>query len=119
MCIKKYVCVDWVFPDSASTTMINSLISAARKAGLPSNNITGCKKNEISERPRLVDMLFNMGRLKINKRCTNLRKAIGRLKWDEKQPDQPEDKNIGNCNDWWDAFCYTWLTFVDYISLDR
>lgn len=119
MCLEKYGGVDWVFPDSASSTMIYSLISAARKAGLPWNNITGCKKNEISERPRTVDMLFNTGRLHINKRCVSLIKAIGRLKWDEKNPDQPEDKNIGNCNDWWDAFCYSWLTFVGYISLDR
>lgn len=34
-------------------------------------------------------------------------------------PNQPEDKNIGNCNDWWDAECYTWLDFVEYVDLDR
>lgn len=119
MCISKYGRVDWVFPDSASTTMINSLRSAAKKAGLPYRNIAGCRKNEISERPRTVDILFNTGRLKINKRCTRLRKAIGSLKWNEDKPNQPEDKNIGNCNDWWDAFCYTWLDFVEFIDLDR
>ena len=119
MCIDKYGNVDWVFPDSASTTMINSLISAARKADLTYRNIKGCRKNEVSERPRTVDILFNTGRLKINKRCTKLRKAIGSLKWDEKKPDEPEDKNIGNINDWWDAFCYTMLDFIEYIDLDR
>lgn len=119
MCIEKYESVNWVFPDSASTTMINSLRSAAKKAGLPYRNITGCRKNEISERPRTVDMLFNTGRLKINKRCEKLRKAIGSLKWDEKKQNIPEDKNIGNCNDWWDGFCYTWLDFVEFIDLDR
>ena len=31
----------------------------------------------------------------------------------------PEDKNIGNCNDWYDAFCYTWLDFVEYVDLAR
>lgn len=67
----------------------------------------------------MVDLLFNTGRLKINRRCTRLRKAIGRLKWDEDHPNQPEDKNIGNCNDWWDGFCYTLLDFVEYIDLDR
>lgn len=119
MCIEKYDRVDWVFPDSASTTMINSLRSAAKNAGLPWRNIAGCAKNEVSERPRSIDLLFNTGRLKINRRCVRLRKAIGRLKWDEKKPDIPEDKNIGNCNDWWDAFCYTLLTFIKYIDLDR
>ncbi len=119
MCIKKYGRVDWVFPDSASTTMINSLRAAARDAGLPWRNIKGCRKNEISDRPRTVDLLFNSGRLKINKRCVQVRKAIGSLKWDEKKPNEPEDKNIGNCNDWWDAFCYCLLDFIEYIDLDR
>lgn len=119
MVLKKYERIDWVFPDSASTTMINSLRSAAKKAGLPHRNIAGCHKNEISERPRTVDLLLNTGRLKINRRCTKLRKALSSLKWDEKRPNVPEDKNIGNCNDWWDGFCYTWLDFVKLIDLDR
>ncbi len=34
MCIEKYGRVDWIFPDIASTTMINSLRSAAKEAGL-------------------------------------------------------------------------------------
>lgn len=117
--IERYGRVDWIFPDSASTTMINTLRSAARKAGLRYDNIAGCKKNEVSERPRTVDMLLTTGRLKINKDCVNLRKAIGKLRWDEDHPDIPEDKNIGNCNDWWDASCYTWLDFVGYVDLAR
>ena len=119
MCIEKYGRVDWVFPDSASTTMINSLRAAARDAGLPWKNIKGCRKNEVSDRPRTIDMLFNSGRLKINKKCVQMRKAIASLRWDEKHPDIPEDKNIGNCNDWWDAFCYCLLDFIEYIDLER
>lgn len=111
--------VNWIFPDSAATTMINSLRSAARKAGLPHRNIKGCRKNEVEERPKMIDLLFNTGRLKINRRCTELRKAIGKLRWDEDHPERPEDKNIGNCNDWWDAFCYCLLDFVESINLDR
>lgn len=118
-CAAKYERVDWTFPDSASTTMINSLRSAAKKEGLPYDHIAGCRKNEISERPRTVDLLLNTGRMKVHKRCVNLRKAIGTLKWDEKHPNIPEDKNIGNCNDWWDALCYTMLDFIKYIDLDR
>ena len=119
MCIEKYGRVDWVFPDSASTTMIYSLISAAVKAGLPSRNIKGCRKNEVSDRPKTIDLLLNTGRLKINEKCVNIRKAIASLRWDEKKPDIPEDKNIGNVNDWWDAFCYTLLDFIEYIDLGR
>lgn len=118
-CIDKYGRVDWIFPDSAATTMINSIRSAARKAGLRSDNIKGCRKNEVSERPRTVDILLNTGRLKISRRCVKFRKALGSLKWDEKEPNIPEDKNIGNCNDWWDSFCYTLLDFIEYIDLDR
>lgn len=117
--IDKYGRVDYVFPDSAATTMINSLISSARKAGLPYLNIAGCRKNELTERPRMMDILLNTGRMKINRKCEKLRKALGKLKWDEDKPNIPEDKNIGNCNDWWDAFCYTLLDFVEFIDLDR
>lgn len=117
--IDQYGDVDWVFPDSASTTMINSLRSAAKEAGLPWRNIAGCRKNEISERPKTVDLLLNTGRLLINRRCPMLIAAIKKLRWDDDHPDQPEDKNIGNCNDWWDGFCYTWLDFVQLIDLDR
>ncbi|MCM1112163.1 MAG: PBSX family phage terminase large subunit [Muribaculum sp.] len=118
-CVKSYGRVDWIFPDSASPTMINSLISAAKEAGLRHRNIAGCTKNEVAERPKMIDLLLNTGRLKINQRCTNIRKAIASLRWDEDHPDRPEDKNIGNCNDWWDCLCYTMLTFKDFIELDR
>ena len=119
LCIDKYGRVDWVFPDSASTTMINSLRAAARDAGLPWKNIKGCRKNEVSDRPKTIDMLLNSGRMKINKRCVQMRKAIASLRWDGDHPDIPEDKNIGNCNDWWDAFCYCLLDFIEYIDLER
>lgn len=118
-CIQKYGRVDWVFPDSASTTMINSLIAKAKEMGLPSTHITGCRKNEIKDRPKTIDMLLNSGRLKINKRCVHVRKALSTLRWDEDKPDIPEDKNIGNCNDWYDALCYTMLDFIEYIDLIR
>lgn len=119
MAINKYGRVDWIFPDSASPTMINSLRSSARESGLPANHIKGCRKNEVADRPRTIDLLLNTGRLKINKRCVQVRKAIAQLRWDEKKPNIPEDKNIGNCNDWWDAFNYTLLDFIEYIDLDR
>lgn len=119
MSIKKYGRVDWVFPDSASTTMINSLRRAAREAGLPYTNIKGCRKNEIKDRPRTIDLLLLTGRLKFARKLESTRKAIGSLRWDEKNPDIPEDKNIGNVNDRWDSFCYTLLDFIEYIDLGR
>ena len=118
-CIAQYKRIDWVFPDSASPTLINSLRNATKEAGINERIIKGCRKNEVSERPKTVDLLLNTGRLSINKRCVNIRKAIGSIRWDEKHPDIPEDKNTGNINDWWDSFCYTWLDFVEYIDLGR
>lgn len=119
MILDKYGKVTWIFPDNASPTMINSLRSAAKKEGLPYRNIVGCRKNKIEERPKTVDLLLHTGRLKINRRCVELRKAIAALRWDDKKPGIPEDKNVGNCNDWWDAFCYSWINFVEFIDLDR
>ena len=119
LAMKKYKRVDWIFPDSASTTLINSLRSAARENGLNPKIIVGCKKNEIKDRPRTTDMLFTTGRMKINAKCTDLITAIKSLRWDEKDPTIPEDKNIGNCNDWWDAYNYTMLNFIQYIDLAR
>lgn len=114
--VRRYGRVEWVFCDSASPTMINSLVSAARAAALPWNNITGVKKNPIADRPRTVDRLLTTGRLKLARRCNATIRAISNLRWDEKLPDQPEDKNIGNINDRWDAFCYSWLEFVQFID---
>lgn len=113
----KYGRVDWIFPDSASTTMINSLRSTAKNAKLPINNIAGCRKNEVKDRPLTLSRLLNSGRLLINRRCENTRKALASLVWDPKDPDRPEDKNIGNINDWYDANCYCFLDFVEYIDL--
>ena len=119
MALHKYGLMSFIFPDNASPTMINSLRSASRNAGLNWRIIGGCRKNEVSERPRTVDKLLTTGRLKINRRCTQTIKAIQSLRWDEKEPDIPEDKNIGNINDRWDAFCYTWTTHLEFIDLER
>ena len=118
MVLKKYGRVDWIFPDSASSTMINSLRATAEAAGLPKRNIAGCRKNEVKDRPRTLSRLFNSGRLKVNKRCENTIRAFSSLVWDPKDPDRPEDKNIGNINDWYDANCYCFLDFVEYIDLN-
>ena len=117
-CLEEYRHVDWVFPDSASKTMINSLRSSAREAKLPWNMIVGCRKNEVRDRPKTLDRLLTTGRLKIHERCIQVRKALASLVWDEDHPDIPEDKNIGNCNDWYDATCYCFLNFIERIDLD-
>lgn len=119
-CKEEWGEIDWVFPDSASSTMINSLRARARQEGLPFNHITGCRKNKVEDRPRTWDLLLKTERLKINKkRCPHLINALSNLRWDEKNKDIPEDKNIGNINDEWDGANYTMLDFIEYIDLDR
>lgn len=118
-CIEKYKRVDWIFPDSASPTLINSLRAAARDAGLRNDHISGCRKNEVSDRPRSLSILLNSGRLKINRRCEDVIRSLKTLVWDSKNPNIPEDKNIGNCNDWYDALNYTMLDFIEFIDLNR
>lgn len=118
-CRAKYKRIDWVFPDSASSTLINSLRSAARQNGIDPGRIRGCRKNKVEDRPRTIDMLLTTGRLKINKACPNTRNALKKLRWDEKNPNIPEDMNKGNINDRWDAFNYCFLDFIEYIDLQR
>lgn len=117
-CWGLYGPIDWCFPDSASTTLINSLISATRKEGI-NLKISGCRKNKVEDRPRTMDMLLNTDRIKISKRCPNIIRSLSNLRWDEKHSDIPEDKNLGNINDWWDALMYTMLDFIEYIDLNR
>lgn len=118
-CMLKWGYPEWIFCDSASNTLINTLREAAQEAGLPYTNIAPVKKNELSERPEMVDYLLVTGRLLINKRCKNLINALKNLVWDEKKPNIPEDENKGNINDYWDSFCYTFITHEGYINLRR
>lgn len=118
-CLNEWGYPEWIFCDSASNTLINTLRNAAREAGLPSDNIAPVKKNEISERPKAVDGLLCTGRLKINKKCKNLILALCHLVWDDKKPDIPKDENQNNINDYWDSFSYTFITHSAYITLKR
>jgi hypothetical protein len=111
--------VDFVFGDSASPTMINTLVSAAKSAGLPWRHITGCRKNSVEDRPVTVSALLGSKRLAFLPGCSAIKKALASLRWDEKEPNRPEDKNIGNINDIYDSFCYCWLDFVEYIDRER
>lgn len=118
-CEAKYGPIQLVQPDSASSTLIYSLISAARKEGLRYDHIKGVKKNPIADRPKTVDLMLTTGRLKISDRCENLIRALSNLRWDAKKKDEPQDINEGNINDYYDAFCYTWITYTKYIDLER
>lgn len=117
-CIECYGYVEWIFPDSASNTLINTLRAYFYAEGLDGSIIAPVKKNELTDRPITVDSLLVTGRLKIEERCKNLINALSELVWDEKK-DIPKDDNVNNINDDWDSFCYTFITHSGYIDLRR
>lgn len=117
-CIECYGYVEWIFPDSASNTLINTLRAYFYAEGLDGSIIAPVKKNELTDRPITVDSLLVTGRLKIEEHCKNLINALSGLVWDEKK-DIPKDENINNINDDWDSFCYTFITHSGYIDLRR
>lgn len=115
----KYGSVDYVFCDSASNTLINTLRAYLYDNGYDGSVIRGVVKNEIKDRPKLIDMLLCTGRMRICVNCTNVRKALKSLVWDKKKPDVPEDLNIDNINDYYDSYCYTFITHTAYIESNR
>lgn len=117
-CIECYGYVEWIFPDSASNTLINTLRAYFYAEGLDGSIIAPVKKNELTDRPITVDSLLVTGRLKIEEHCKNLINALSELVWDEKK-DIPKDENVNNINDDWDSFCYTFITHNKYIDLRR
>lgn len=117
-CIECYGYVEWIFPDSASNTLINTLRAYFYAEGLDGSIIAPVKKNELTDRPITVDSLLVTGRLKIEEHCKNLINALSELVWDEKE-DIPKDENVNNINDDWDSFCYTFITHSGYIDLRR
>jgi PBSX family phage terminase large subunit len=117
-CIECYGYIEWIFPDSASNTLINTLRAYFYAEGLDGSIIAPVKKNELTDRPITVDSLLVTGRLKIEEHCKNLINALSELVWDEKK-DIPKDENVNNINDDWDSFCYTFITHSKYIDLRR
>ena len=117
-CVECYGYVEWIFCDSASNTLINTLRAYFYAEGLGGNIIAPVKKNELADRPITVDSLLVTGRLKIEEHCKNLINALSELVWDEKK-DIPKDENVNNINDDWDSFCYTFITHSGYIDLRR
>lgn len=117
-CVECYGYVEWIFPDSASNTLINTLRAYFYAEGLDGSIIAPVKKNELIDRPITVDSLLVTGRLKIEEHCKNLINALSELVWDEKK-DIPKDENVNNINDDWDSFCYTFITHSGYIDLRR
>lgn len=107
---------DFVFYDAADPALGNRVAAVLQTRGLPSRNVVASYKVPLEERPVTVDGLLCSGRLKINRTCAGVIRALTQLRWDEAKPNIPEDKNIGNINDYWDAFCYAWSAWWKYFD---
>lgn len=114
--INTYGAVNYIFCDSASPTMINSLRAYFRDNGARYNNILPVTKNPVADRPKTIDRLLNTERLKIASDCDALITALKDLVWDKTKENIPEDLNVHNVNDIYDAFCYSWLEFTTRID---
>ena len=117
--IEKYGQPYRILCDSASNTLINTLKVACKKAGLNGDVVQPVIKNEVAERPRTLDLMMRTGRLKIHRKCTNIRKALRSLVWDDKDSTRPKDDNVDNINDYYDSFCYTWINDTRKIERSR
>lgn len=112
---ENYGRVFYVFGDSASPTMLNQMTTEARRQRL-NVRIVGSDKSTILRRAQMIDSLLVMGRLKFRTNCQELINALASLQWDRRKEDAIEDKNINNCNDWFDAFCYSWSSFIENLE---
>lgn len=93
---EQYGRYDFVFYDAADPALGNRVAAVLQTRGLPSRNVVASYKVPLEERPVTVDGLLCSGRLRINKTCTGVIRALSQLRWDEAKPNIPEDKNIGN-----------------------
>lgn len=107
---------DYVFYDSASPTQGARVAAKLKEKGLPYSCVVPCTKTPLETRPVTVDALLCADRLKIDRNCRGLIKALEQLRWDDKIPNIPEDENHGNINDYWDSFNYAWAEWTEYIN---
>lgn len=114
--VKEYGSVDYIFCDSASPTMINSVRAYFRDNGKRYSHILPVTKNPVQDRPKAIDKMLNTDRLKVSSDCEILINALKDLVWDKHRENVPEDLNVHNVNDIYDAFCYSWIEFIQRID---
>lgn len=117
-CTDVYGRINYVFPDNAATTMVNTLRQVAIAEGY-GYIVDGCVKTKILSRAFLVDNMLTCGDMKVSKRCPGLINALCKLRWDEKKEDEIEDLNKDNINDRFDSFCYSFTGFQEYFETRR
>lgn len=96
----------------------SSLIVSLRKAGILTQkakrvkNMYDTKEDSVLSGIRLVYELMNSGRLKINKRCTNLLQEIVSYSWDPKASENGKEKPIKQNDHCLDALRYVIYTLL-------
>lgn len=106
---------DWVFYDQAARPWGQS----GGKAPGAGDALALCgsvREDTTGEPPGNCGRLLCADRLIIDRNCRGLIKALAQLRWDEKNPNIPEDENTGNINDYWDSFNYSFSPWTEYIN---
>ena len=114
--IKEFGRCNYIFYDYASPTQGARVAAKLKEMGLPYRNVVPCTKTPLESRPVTVDALLCADRLRIDRNCRGLIKALTQLRWDDKTPNIPEDENHGNINDYWDSFNYAWAEWTELIN---
>lgn len=114
--MKEFGRYNYIFYDSASPTQGARVAAKLKEKGLPYRNVVACTKTPLETRPVTVDALLCADRLRIDRNCRGLIKALEQLRWDDKIPNIPEDENHGNINDYWDSFNYAWAEWTELIN---
>lgn len=112
---KRFGAIAFAFGDNASPTLNNQLEAESRRKGY-SLRVAPCQKLTILRRVQLIDLLLKNNRLKFLEGTEKVRTALTMLRWDTKKEDTIEDKNLDNCNDWFDSFCYSFTSFAGYFE---
>ncbi len=115
MVSKRFGAVAFAFGDNASPTLNNQLDAEAKKRGY-TLRVAPCQKLAILRRVQLIDLLLKSNRLKFLDDTSKVRTALTMLRWDNKKEDTIEDKNLDNCNDWFDSFCYAFTSYAGYLE---
>ena len=102
--------IKYVFADSESQYLINSLRKAIRLQGL-GIDIGDSAKNPIINRIITCNTLLNTGRMFISKDCELIQGGLRSAMWDKKKPDTRLD-NFSSDIDILDAFEYSWERFM-------
>lgn len=114
------VYIRYCFADSEAQYLINGLIKACRKKGLPIQ-IGDSAKNEITQRIICGNTLLNTNRMFIHENCGLVRGGLENAIWDKEASEEGKDIRLDNFStdiDILDGYEYSWERFMKQLLPD-